>query len=296
MTPDEIQIFYQAVDLNKAGKSKAAHHVLEGLLPNNPGNPQLLMWLIYTSTEQAQGRTYLTRLAVAKPEPSADDIIAARNWVMSLPLAATPGSAIPSATASSGITMPLTSVQLIDRTKKKSGYGAPVTWIIELNNQRFTIVFKQGYFRHKKLFLSINNEIVPLYATHGSLVPGNKEYYQFSIGQIHCAIQLTVRTVMPFTYNLVINNQVIETGETVTVTSGTNAIPWPVYMAATFCMMFPIVFLHAGVIPAGVGGAGAGLCYTIGGSRVLNKVTQGILIILTCAVTPVVIWLIFARH
>jgi len=79
MNTADLQVFNQAVQLANSGNKLQAHSQLKTLQPQNPIDPNLLMWLAFTSPSPYEAENYLNNLLMADPNNS--NIPAIRGWL-----------------------------------------------------------------------------------------------------------------------------------------------------------------------------------------------------------------------
>lgn len=100
MLPGDLQTFNQAVWLAQSGGKQEAHALLRQLAEAYPDNPNVLLWLAFTSDNLTQARFTLDRVALL--EPSNPVLADAYNWLgqaegsaRSVPVPSEPAAPIP---------------------------------------------------------------------------------------------------------------------------------------------------------------------------------------------------------
>lgn len=79
MTNQDLQAMNQAIALAQTGLKDDAHAALSQLLQKYPTEPNLLLWLAFTSNNQAQAESFLKRAEQADPQNPT--LANARSWV-----------------------------------------------------------------------------------------------------------------------------------------------------------------------------------------------------------------------
>src|SRR5690348_14369344 len=81
MTPEEMQSFNQAISFAQSGWKEEAHFILKQLARANPKEPNLFLWLAFTSNNLAEARAMLERAEVLNPVNPA--LAGAKKWLAS---------------------------------------------------------------------------------------------------------------------------------------------------------------------------------------------------------------------
>jgi hypothetical protein len=79
VTSLELQRFNQAIALAQSGNKFQAHQILTELVSTQPNDPNLLLWLAFTSEDLTKARTYLEK--VAWLEPANPSLASAQSWL-----------------------------------------------------------------------------------------------------------------------------------------------------------------------------------------------------------------------
>lgn len=92
MTEQDTQTMNQAIALAQAGLKTEAHSTLTQLNLKYPNEPNLLLWLAFTSAKPTQAENFLNRVAQVDPQNPA--LAGARNWLSNQFLPQIPSAAV----------------------------------------------------------------------------------------------------------------------------------------------------------------------------------------------------------
>lgn len=79
MTPDAMQALYQAISLTNTGQKAEAYQQLKALEEKYPHEPNVLLWLTFTSPELEESEKYVRQLATI--DPANNGLVTAQRWL-----------------------------------------------------------------------------------------------------------------------------------------------------------------------------------------------------------------------
>jgi hypothetical protein len=76
MNQSDLAIFSQAVTLAQTGQKAEAYRQLKGLFQSYPTEPNILLWLVFTTPDLQEAEVTLTLIS-----PSEPNLVSAQNWL-----------------------------------------------------------------------------------------------------------------------------------------------------------------------------------------------------------------------